>query len=47
MRVKTIEYKHMDDNGGGYYDQHGYITNKIAIMVVRDIIHQRICNTFR
>ena len=23
MRTKTIEYKHiMDDNTGGYYDQH-------------------------
>ena len=27
MRAKTIEYKHiMDDNAGGYYDQHVYNT---------------------
>ena len=31
MRAKTIEYKHiMDDNAGGYYDQHVYITHRIA-----------------
>ena len=48
MRAKTIEYKHiMDDNAGGYYDQHVYITHRIANMVVRDIIRQRICNSFR
>ena len=48
MRAKTIEYKHiMDDNAGGYYDQHVYITHRIANKVVRDIIRQRICNSFR
>ena len=48
MRAKTIEYKHiMDDNAGGYYDQHVYITHRIANMVVRDIIRQRISNSFR
>ena len=37
MRAKTIEYKHiMDDNAGGYYDQHVYITHRIENMVVRD-----------
>ena len=47
MRAKTIEYKHiMDDNAGSYYDQHVYITHRIANMVVRDIIRQRICNSF-
>ena len=47
MRAKTIEYKHIiDDNAGGYYDQHVYITHRIANMVVRDIIRQRICNYF-
>ena len=47
MRAKTIEYKHiMNDNAGGYYDQHVYITHRIANMVVRDIIRQRICNSF-
>ena len=31
MRAKPIEYKHiMDDNAGGYYDQHVYITHRIA-----------------
>ena len=41
-----MEYKHiMDDNADGYYDQHVYITHRIANMVVRDIIHQRICNS--
>ena len=46
MRAKTIEYKHiMDDIAGGYYDQHVYITHRIANMVVRDIIRQRICNS--
>ena len=48
MRAKTTEYKHiMDDNPGGYHDQHGYITHRIANMVVRDIIRQRICNSFQ
>ena len=48
MRAKTIEYKLiMDHNAGGYYDKHGYITHRIANMVVRDIIRQRICNSFR
>ena len=43
MRAKTIEYKHiMDDNRGGYYNQHVYITHRIANMVVRVIILQRI-----
>ena len=38
MRAKTIEYKHiMDDNAGVYYDQHVYITHRIANMVVRDV----------
>ena len=38
MRAKTIEYKHiMDDNAGGYYDQHDYITHRTGNMVVRDI----------
>ena len=47
MRAKTIEYKQiMDDNAGGYYDQHVYITHRIASMVVRDIIRQRIFNLF-
>ena len=47
MRAKTIEYKHiMADNAGGYYDQHVYITPRIANMVMRDIIRQRICNSF-
>ena len=47
MRAKTIEYKHiMDANAGGYYDQDVYITYRIANMVVRDIIRQRICNYF-
>ena len=35
----------MDDNAGGYYDQHVYITHRIANMV-RAIIRQRTCNTF-
>ena len=44
----TIEYKHiMDDNAGGYYDQHVYITHRIANMCVRDVVRQRICNSFR
>ena len=48
MGAKTIEYKHIiDENAGGYYDQHVYITHRIASMVVRDIIRQRICNSFR
>ena len=48
MRAKTIEYKYiMDDNAGGYYDQHVNITHRIAKMVVSDIIRQRICNSFR
>ena len=48
MRAKTIEYKHiMDDNAGGYYNQHVYIIHRIANMVVTDIIRQRICNSFR
>ena len=47
MRAKTIEQKHiMDDNAGGYYDQLVYITHRIANMVLRDIIRQRICNFF-
>ena len=47
MRTKTTEYKHiMDDNEGGYYDQHVYITHRIANMVVSAIIRQRICNSF-
>ena len=46
--AKTIEYKDiMDDNVGGYYDQHVYIIHRIANMVVRDIVRQRICNSFR
>ena len=46
MRAKTIEYKHiMEDHAGGYYDQHVYITHRIANMVMRDIIRQRICNS--
>ena len=36
----------MDDNAGGYYDQHVYIIHRISNMVVRDIIRQRICNYF-
>ena len=48
MRAKTIEYKHiMDDNADDYYDQHVYITHRIANLVVRDIIRQRIWNSFR
>ena len=48
MRAKTIEYKHiMDDNEGGYYYQHVYITHRIANIVVRAIIRQRICNSFQ
>ena len=48
MRAKTIEYKHiMDDNAGGYYDQYVYITHRIANMAVREIIRQRMCNSFR
>ena len=48
MRAKTTEYKYiMDDNAGGYYDEHVYIIHRIANMVVRDIIRQRICNSFR
>ena len=48
MRAKTIEYKHiMDDNAGGFYDQHVYITHRTANMVVRDSIRQRICKSFR
>ena len=48
MRAKTIEYKHlMDNNAGGYYYQNVYITHRIANMVVRDIIRQRVCNSFR
>ena len=48
MRAKTIEYKHiMDDNAGGYYDQHVYITHILENMVVRGVIRQRICNSFR
>ena len=48
MRAKTIEYKHiLDDNAGGYYDQHVYITHRIATMVVRDIIRQIICNSLQ
>ena len=47
MRAQTIEYKDiMDDNAGGYYDQHVYNTHRIANMVVRDI-RQRISNSFR
>ena len=46
--AKTIEYMHIvDDNAGSYYDQHAYITHRIANMVVRDSVHQRICNSFR
>ena len=42
MRAKTIDYEHvMDDNAGGNYDQHVYITHRIANMAVRDIIRQR------
>ena len=42
-----VDYKHIiDDNAGGYYDQHVYITHRIAIMVVRDFIRQRIRNSF-
>ena len=48
MRAKTIEYKLIkDDNAGGCYDQHVYITHRIANMVVSDIIRQRISNSFR
>ena len=48
MGAKNIEYNHiMDDNARGYYDQHVCITYRIANMVVRDIIRQRICNYFR
>ena len=48
MKAKTTEYKHiMDDNASGYYDEHVYIKHRIANMVVRDIIRQRICNSFR
>ena len=36
----------MDANAGGYYDQHAYITHKIANMIVRNIIRIRICNSF-
>ena len=32
----------MDDNAGGYYDQHVYITHRITNMVVRDSVRQRI-----
>ena len=46
MTAKTIEFKHiMDDNAGGYYDQHVYITYRIANMVVRNIIRKRTCNS--
>ena len=46
MRAKTIECKHiMDDNASGYYDQHIYITHRIANKVVRNIIRQRIRNS--
>ena len=48
MSAKTIEYTYIiDDNAGGYYDQHVYNTHIIANMIVRDIIRQRICNSFR
>ena len=48
MRAKTIEYMRIvDDNAGGYYDQHVCITHRIANMIVRDFILQRICNSFR
>ena len=34
MKEKTIEYKHiMDDNAGGYYDQHDNSTHRIANMM--------------
>ena len=47
MKENAIEYKHiMDDNAGSYYDQHVYITDRIANMVVINIIRQRICNSF-
>ena len=46
MRAKTIEHI-MDGNAGGYNDQHVYITHGIENMIVRDIIRQRICNSFR
>ena len=40
--AKTIEYKHiMDDNAGGYYDQHVYISHRIANMVMRAIIKSK------
>ena len=45
MRAKIIEYKHIiDDNAGGNYDQHVYITHRIAN---RDIIRHIKCNSFR
>ena len=47
MRVKTIEYKLIkDDNAGGCYDQHVYITHRIANMVVSDIIRQKYVTIF-
>ena len=36
-----------DDNAGGDYNQHVYITHGIANMVMRDIIRHRICNSFQ